>query len=112
MCPDNVASQSVERELLQALRFGGIDKENLNELVKIVAGFHREGIQKVKVFPIGIPVIDGLEVRTILDLTGVMNVLKGALQTPRTTGIAVFPYGIPNPDVFQVNVRLGGVQER
>jgi len=47
---------SVEQDLLNHLRFAGLDKDNLAALVKVVAGFSDKGVLKnFKVFPIGVP---------------------------------------------------------
>ncbi len=107
------AQGSTEEALLRELRFGGIDKENLKELVGIVAGIQKEGLRKIKVFPKGIPpVVDGLRVCGIVD-AGDTNKFLGALltKTPRLGGVTVFPYGIPWPEVFRVNVDIGATVE-
>jgi len=107
-----VAQESLEKELMKLLRFGGLDKENLAELVNIVVGLQREGLTRIRVFPLGIPVVDGLQVRAVLDRDKIGSILgKIILQTPRSKGISVFPYGIPNPEIFEVNVELGATRE-
>jgi hypothetical protein len=110
----NVANQkdkahgSIEEVLMRELRFGGIDKENLKELVGIVAGIHKNGLKRIRVFPKGIPVVDGLRVSGILDLSEASRFFGEILpKTPRLGGIVVFPYGIPWPEIFRVNVDLG-----
>ncbi len=47
--------ESIAEALMRELRFGGIDKENLKELVGIVAGIQKGGLKRFKVFPKGIP---------------------------------------------------------
>ena len=107
--PTLAKTESFEAELLRVLHAGGLAKDDLNELVRIAVTFHREGLRPVKVFPLGIPVVDGVEIHSILPANGVLALLQKILiETPRTTGVAVFPYGIPNPEMFQVNIRLGG----
>jgi hypothetical protein len=39
------------------------------------------------------------------ELTTVLNQIL--TNTPRLRGVSVFPYGIPNPEIFQINVDLG-----
>lgn len=101
--------ESLEKELTHALRFSGLDKENLNELVRIVVGLNDEGLDQLRVFPKGIPpVVDGLQVQSVVNTEDVAAVLNRILtSTPRLRGVSVFPYGIPNPEVFQVNIDLG-----
>jgi len=43
--------ESLEKELIHALRFSGLDKENLNELVRIVVGLSDEGLDQCESFP-------------------------------------------------------------
>jgi len=102
------SQDSVEEALMRELRFGGIDKENLKELVGIVAGIQKTGLRGIKVFPKGIPVPDGLQVSGILE-AGEVNRFLGEIltKTPRFGGIAVFPYGIPWPEIFRVRIGLG-----
>lgn len=106
------ASGSFEEALMRELRFGGIDKENLKELVGIVAGIQKAGLKGVKVFPKGIPVPDGLRVSGILD-TGKANTFLAEvlMKTPRFGGIRVFPYGIPWPEIFGIRIDLGAIAE-
>ena len=101
--------ESMEEALIRELRFGGIDRENLKELVGIVAGIQKGGLKRIKVFPRGIPpVVDGVQVSGILDLGEVSRFFgEILLNTPRLVGIVVFPYGIPRPEIFRVNMDLG-----
>jgi hypothetical protein len=102
------ATGSIEEALMRELRFGSIDKENLKELVGIVAGVHKVGLKKMKVFPKGIPVPDGLRISGVLESGDVNRFLAEILlKTPRLGGISAFPYGIPWPDLFRVNIDLG-----
>ena len=102
-------SDSLEKELTHALRFSGLDKENLNELVRIVVGLNDEGLDQMRVFPKGQPpIVDGLQVQALVDAEALATVLNQILtNTPRLRGVSVFPYGIPNPEIFQINVDLG-----
>jgi hypothetical protein len=98
-----------EQALLRELRFGGLQKENLEELVKIAAGLFKAGLQKVKGLPKGIPpVIDGLELTGVVDHAAINGLLQRIIQdTPRLTRVSILPYGIPNPEIFRVAVSLG-----
>src|SRR5438552_1496325 len=99
-------SESLEKELLRVLRFGGLDKENLNELVRIVVDLHRGGLEQLRVFPKGQPpIVDELQVQAMIDIGRLSTILNRILtETPRLRSVAAFPYGIPKPEVFQINV--------
>jgi hypothetical protein len=101
-------AQGLEKQLLNLLRFSGMDKDNLQELVGIVVGLQGKGLDRFRVFPRGIPpVVDGLNVEATVDAANIANILNIILnQTPRLGGVSVFPYGIPST-IFQVNVALG-----
>jgi hypothetical protein len=101
------ANVSFEKELLNMLRFGGLHEDNLKDLVRAVAGLHANGMDKVRVFPKGIPVPTGVTVECILDRSKLDLISKILQETPRCTSVVVFPYGIPYPDVFGVNANIG-----
>jgi len=104
--------ESNEEALMRELRFGGIDKENLKELVGIVAGIQKGGLKRFKAFPKGIPVPDGLRVTGVIDAGEAIRFLGEVLpKTPRLGGVFVFPYGIPWPEIFRVNIDIGATVE-
>jgi hypothetical protein len=102
-----------EKALLTELKFGGLEQENLEELVKIAAGLFRAGLQRVKGFPRGIPpVVDGLEIKGVVDQAALASLIQRIVkETPRLKGVSVFPYGIPNTEIYQVAVSLGATVE-
>ena len=104
-------SDALHQELTNKLRFGGIAKEHIDELVGIVAQIYHQGMTKVTVFPKGKPVVDGIQVSGVVDAANISAVLTGILtHVPRYTGVIVFPYGIVAPESFQVNVEFGGAR--
>jgi len=99
--------ESLEKQLLEALKFGGLDRTNLAELVDVVVGLNAQGIAPGRVFPNGIPVPDGLTVNATLDAAG-LGVLANQLQTNAgIRGVVIFPYGIPAIDTFQTQIFIG-----
>jgi len=99
---------SIEDTLMHELRFGGIDHENLKEMVGIVAGLQKAGLRRLKVFPKGIIAPDSLRVSGTIDAGDATAFLSQILvKTPRLGGVVVFPYGIPWPEIFKVNVDIG-----
>jgi hypothetical protein len=107
------AGEGLEKQLLHLLQFSGINQENLRELVGIVVGLQSKGLERIRVFPKGIPpVVDGLSVQATVEasqLSAILNVILS--QTPRLGGVSIFPYGIPFPEVFNINVTLGNTVE-
>ncbi len=104
--------ESFEEALLKELRFGGIDHENLKELVGIVASINKAGLRGVKVFPKGIPVPDSVRISGVVGAPEASQFLADVLgKTPRLGGVVVFPYGIPWPEIFNVTIDVGSPVE-
>jgi hypothetical protein len=103
------STMSFEDALIHELRFGGIEKENLKELVGIVAGIQKGGLRGIKVFPHGIPpVVEGLRVEGTINHGEMANFVGEVLsRTPRLGGLQFFPYGIPLPEIWRVQVDVG-----
>jgi hypothetical protein len=101
-------ARAVEQELLKILRFGGLDKDNLANLVKIVAGFSEKGLQHIKVFPRGLPpVYEGIEVKSVVEAGQVSAVLANILKEIQVNSVIIFPYGVPVYDLAEIVVGLG-----
>jgi len=85
------------------LRWCGMDRDNLKELLQ------RHGIKKLKAFPKGQPpIVDAVALSGIVDGGDAARVLgEILLQTPRLGGLRLFPYGIPWPEIFRVEIDLG-----
>jgi hypothetical protein len=106
-------NEGLEKQLMHILRFSGIEENNLKELVGIVVGLQSKGLENFRVFPRGVPpVVDGLNIQATVGAANLGNLLSSiVLQTPRLNGVSIFPYGIINPEAFQVNVALGNTIE-
>ena len=101
-------SESLDKEMLQTLSHSNMDRENLNELVRIVSELRKQGMQRARILLKGIPRPDGITLSAFVDADRLSGILTQVLtKTPRLQGVVVFPYGIPRPEVFQVNVDLG-----
>jgi len=104
----NKGSEAIEKELLNTLRHSNLDKDNLNDLVRIVADLRREGLQRTRILLKGIPRPDAITVQAVVEADRLSNILSHILtKTPRLQGVTVFPYGIPWPEIFHVNVDVG-----
>lgn len=104
--------ESIEKVLLDTLKYGGLARENLEELVSIVAGFYDAGLQRLKVFPRGIPpVTDGLELQANIGIDELPDISNLILRAPRISSVVYFPYGIPFVTDVNVVVGLGGYRE-
>jgi hypothetical protein len=103
---DEARGRGIDEVVMRTLQFGGLNPENVAELVEIVVTIERAGIRPVKVFPKGIPAPDGAWVQTVLDLSQVQTLLGLLQEIPRIDEVRVFPKGIPFPDTFIAEVGI------
>ena len=81
---------TLEHHLVERLRFSGMDRENLSDLISIVAGLkNKYGIQ---------PMLQS----TVLNK--LMNLL---LDTSRLVELALGPCGHPRPTQFELTITIG-----
>jgi hypothetical protein len=99
-------AKTIDEALLSALKYGGLDKSNLSEIVGIIDKFNSKGIRPHKVFPLGIPYPDGVTMQASLDLPKLHTLLDELLKLPRIEHVKVFPKGIPYPDIFHVEIGI------
>lgn len=104
-----VREYSLDYYLFDHMRFSGIEKENLEDLVSIVASLkNKYGIAPYAVTAHGQPAPNGLTARYLVEsitLNKVMNVL---LDTPRPNAVSIQPRGIPRSNQYEVHVSIGG----
>jgi len=89
MVPESAqTNEGLEKQLLHLLQFSGINQENLHELVGIVAGLQNKGLERIRVFPKGIPpVVDGLNVQATVEASQIAGILNTVLsQSPVSAG--------------------------
>ena len=96
----------VAEDLMNALKYSGIDKQNLSELVQIASGVAKEGIRIVKVFPIGIPYPDGIKIQTELNDQNLSALVRSIGNTARINSVEIFPKGIPAVDSFSADLNI------
>jgi hypothetical protein len=108
------ASQgSFEQTLMRELRAGNVDKDRLQEMVNAVSAIQRAGLKGIKVFPRGIPVPDGIRIAGTIDASNAEKLLGLVARTPNFSGLLYFPYGIPWPEIYRINLDLGApIQEQ
>jgi hypothetical protein len=100
---------SFDHHLLERMRFSGIDRDNLADLVGIVVSLkNKYGIVPFAAAAEGHPLPNALAIRYVMEsitLTKIMNVL---LDIPRLGAVTILPRGIPRSAQFEVRIILGG----
>jgi hypothetical protein len=100
---------SLDHHLFERMKFSGLDKENLTDLISIVVSLkNKYGIVPFAASPKGHPVPDGLTVRYLLEGTSLHKVVNILLDTPRLNSCIALPRGIPSASQFDVSISLGG----
>jgi hypothetical protein len=100
---------SLDRHLLDRLKFSGIDPENLTDLVGIVVSLkNKYGIVPYATEAAGQPIPDAVTARYLLESLTLNKLLNVLLDTPRLHHVTIFPRGIPKSTQFEVNITLGG----
>jgi hypothetical protein len=99
---------SLEQQLLERLKFSGMQKENLTDLVNIITSLkNKYSIVPFAVAVHGEPVPNALTACYLMDrllLNKLMNLL---LDTPRLASVLVVPHGFPEATQFELKVTVG-----
>ena len=103
---DPIPASELEKYLMAALQYGGLDKQNLAEIVGLLSKYNEKGLVPVKVFPIGIPNPDGVGVQYLLGREELAAFLGSVIETPRLQQFRVFPKGIPAIDVLLAELEI------
>ena len=104
-----VREYSLDYYLLERLRFSGIDKENLEDLVGILASLkNKYGISPFAVAAQGQPVPNCLTVGYLVETITLNKVMNVLLDTPRLQGVSIVPRGIPKSNQFELEITIGG----
>ncbi len=100
---------SLDYYLLDRLRFSGLEKENLNDLVSIVTSLkNKYGIFPFAVQGHGDPFPNAILVSYLIDTITMNKLLHVLLDTPRLSSATVIPRGIPRSPHFEIRITLGG----
>jgi hypothetical protein len=100
---------SLEYYLLEHMRYSGIDRENLGDLVSIVVSLkNKYGITPFAALPHGSPIPVGLTLRYQVEATTLTKLINIIHDTPRLNSLTVVPRGIPAAAQFEVRITLGG----
>lgn len=104
-----VREYSLDYHLIERMRFSGVERENLEDLVSIVTSLkNKYGIVPFAVTPQGHPVPNSLTARYVVESITLNKIINVLLDTARLQQMCILPRGIPKANQFEVNVTLGG----
>ena len=99
---------SLDQHLFERLRFCGMERENLGDLISIITSLkNKYGIQPFTVSASGSPVPTAIVARYTFQSTMLNKLMNLLLDTPRLAEISVRPYGYPRPTQFELILTLG-----
>jgi hypothetical protein len=100
---------SLDYYLLDRLRFSGLEKENLNDLVSIIISLkNKYGFVPFAVVSNGQPVPSGVVASYLIESTMMNKLLNVLLDTPRLSSVTAVPRGIPRSPHYEIKIALGG----
>ncbi|HEY2461890.1 MAG TPA: hypothetical protein VGI16_13855 [Candidatus Acidoferrum sp.] len=100
---------SLDHHLLERLKFSGMDRENVADLISIAVSLkNKYGIAPFSAIPQGHPVRDALTLRYLMETSTLTKIINVLLDTPRIHTVSISPRGIPRTSEFEVRITLGG----
>jgi hypothetical protein len=100
---------SLDYYLLDRMRYSGLDKENLADLVSIIISLkNKYGIVPYALAAHGQPVPTGVLASYLIDSIGMNKILNVLMDTPRLANLSIVPRGIPRSRHFELQLVLGG----
>jgi hypothetical protein len=102
-----VREYSLDYYLLEKLRFSGLDKENLVDLVSIISSLkNKYGIAPYAAGVESQPIPNGLTIHYVVDSITLHKLMNVILDTPRLERVSIFPRGIPRTMQFDLELTL------
>jgi len=100
---------SLDHHLLEHMKFSGMERDNLNDLVSIVVSLkNKYGIVPLAAAAQGSPVTNALRVSYVIESIALNKMLNVLIDVPRLHSITIMPLGIPRASQFDVDIILGG----
>jgi len=103
-----VREYSLDYYLLEKLRFSGLDRDNLADLVSIAASLkNKYGITPFCADVESSPIPNGLTMHYLVDSITLHKLMNVLLDTPRLQKLSILTRGIPRSMQFELRLTLG-----
>ena len=97
-----------EDSIMSHLKAGGLAKDHLSSLTAAAAQINASGIKGMSILTKGTPVPDWIRMSGIADKAAISKLVSDVLGKQQQIGnIQIFPYGIPFPDIYRVEIDIG-----
>jgi hypothetical protein len=99
---------SINHHLFEHMKFSGIERDNLNDLITIVVSLkNKYGIVPLAATGQGYPVPNALMVSYALESIALNKIINVLMGIPRHSSITITPLGIPKSSQIDVDITLG-----
>jgi hypothetical protein len=102
-----MTKDDVRRTLTAAIDELDEKPEHLSAIVNEIAAFEFERYVGWRWWWIGIPAVDCLGVEWLVPKANVAETVNRVLGTDRLLSLTLFPYGIPNPEIYKLTTQWG-----
>ena len=100
---------SLDQQMLEHLRYSGIDKDNLCDLVAILVSLkNKDGLMPISMVAESHPVPNAVTARYIVDSVSLNKLMGILLDTPRLKCVTFHPCGIIKTSQYELAITLGG----
>jgi hypothetical protein len=107
--PVREAITPVDQLMLEHLRYSGIERDNLTDLIGLFVSFkNKYGLVPFAMAAESLPIPNAVTARYIVDSLTMHKITNVLLDMPRLNRITVHPRGIIKGGQYEVAVTLGG----
>ena len=100
---------SIDHQMLEHLKYSGIDPENLADLVGLFVGLkNKYGLVPFAIAAESNPIPNAVTARYIVDSITINKIANVLLETPRLHRVTISPHGITKSAQYELDVTLGG----
>ncbi|MGB7435601.1 MAG: hypothetical protein WBR26_21415 [Candidatus Acidiferrum sp.] len=100
---------SVDQQMLEHLRYSGIERENLTDLINLFVSLkNKYGLIPFAMAAESLPVPNAVTARYIVDSLTLNKITNVLLDTPRLNRVSICPQGVIRSGQYELSVTLGG----
>jgi len=100
---------SIDQQMLEHLKYSGIEQENLSDLVGIFVSLKNKfGLIPFAMEAESLPVPNAITARYLVDSLTLHKITNVILETPRLKRLGIVPRGLVKAGQYELAVTLGG----
>lgn len=100
---------SLDQQMLERLKYSGIDKDNLSDLVGLFVSLkNKYGLMPISMVAESHPVPNAVTARYIVDFVSLSKLMGILVDTPRLNCVIIHPRGVIKAAQYELAITLGG----